>query len=159
MISGVSRSGDLGNTLNKSKSAEESVVGLLAVNHDPANAAVVRHSIAADLNNHAVAQDRIDDVVLVASELVSNAVVHTAPTLVDEGLDVDWQIQPDCVLIRVVDASPDLPRPRSTTEYDTRGRGLSIISALALDWGVRRTGSGKQVWARVPIDGDGPSAR
>lgn len=125
-------------------------MGLLAVNHDPANAAVVRHSIAADLASRAVAPDRIDDVVLVASELLSNAVVHAA-TRVDEDLDVAWEVQPDCVLIEVADASPDLPRRRSTNDSDTRGRGLSIVAALALDWGVRRTATGKQVWARVPI--------
>jgi anti-sigma regulatory factor (Ser/Thr protein kinase) len=126
-------------------------VGLLAVDHDPASAAVVRRSIAADLSSRAVAPDRIDDVVLVASELVSNAVVHTPADLVDDGLDVGWDVRPDCVLIQVIDPSPDLPRRRPTTESDTRGRGLSIVAALALDWGVRRTPAGKQVWARVPI--------
>lgn len=126
-------------------------MGLLAVNHDPANAAVVRHSIAADLSTRAVAPERIDDVVLVASELVSNAVLHTAANRVDEELDVAWEIRPGCVLIQVLDGSPDLPRRRPTNENDTRGRGLSIVAALALDWGVRRTANGKQVWARVPI--------
>jgi anti-sigma regulatory factor (Ser/Thr protein kinase) len=126
-------------------------VGLLAVNHDPSNAAVVRHSIAADLTSRAVAPDRIHDVVLVASELLNNAVMHTASNLMDEELDVAWDVQPDCVLVRVVDASPDLPRPRPTNPQDIRGRGLSIVAALALDWGVRRTAGGKQVWARVPI--------
>jgi len=126
-------------------------VGLLAVNHDPSNAAIVRRSIAADLASRSVAPDRIDDVVLVASELVSNAVMHTAGDLVNDELDVTWDIQPDCVLVRVVDASPELPAPRSTNPEDIRGRGLSIVAALALDWGVRRTSGGKQVWARVPI--------
>lgn len=126
-------------------------MGLLAVNHDPANAAVVRRSIAADLTDRSVAPERIDDAVLVASELISNAVMHTAAHNLDEDLDVAWEIESDSVLIRVVDASPDLPRPRSTNEDDTRGRGLAIVAALALDWGVRRTASGKQVWARVPL--------
>lgn len=125
-------------------------MGVLAVNHDPAVAALVRRSIAADLTDRAVSQDRIDDVVLVASELVSNAMVH-AGNRSDENLDVAWDVQPDCVLVKVIDASPDLPMRRSTNDTDTRGRGLSIVAALALDWGVRRTTSGKQVWARVPI--------
>ena len=124
-------------------------MGVLAVNHDPAMAAVVRRSIAADLADRAVSQDRIDDVVLVASELVSNAVVH-AGNRTDEELDVTWDVQPDYVLVKVLDASPDLPLRRSTNDTDTRGRGLSIVAALALDWGVRRTTAGKQVWARVP---------
>lgn len=127
-------------------------MGLLAVNHDPSNAAIVRRSIAADLASRAVAPDRIDDVVLVASELVSNAFMHTASNLVNEELDVTWDVQPDCVLVRVVDASPDLPYPRQTNPRDIWGGGLSIVAALALDWGVRRTDIGKQVWARVPID-------
>jgi two-component sensor histidine kinase len=122
----------------------------LAVDHDPANAAVVRRSIAADLSGRAIAPAAIDDVVLVASELVSNAVMH-ATDRYDGSLDVGWDIQADHVLIRVVDNNPDLPRQRSTNDTDTRGRGLSIVAALALDWGVQRTASGKQVWARVPI--------
>ncbi|MDT4911623.1 MAG: hypothetical protein QOC66_751, partial [Pseudonocardiales bacterium] len=31
------------------------------------------------------------------------------------------------------------------------GRGLTIVAALAADWGVRRNARGKQVWARVAI--------
>jgi anti-sigma regulatory factor (Ser/Thr protein kinase) len=131
-------------------------VGLLAVNHDPANAAVVRHSIAADLADRAVTPERIDDVVLVASELVSNAVVHSPDEVAGDDLDVAWDIQPDCVVIRVVDTNPELPHRRPATETDTRGRGLSIVAALALDWGVKRTASGKQVWARVPIGSANP---
>jgi anti-sigma regulatory factor (Ser/Thr protein kinase) len=111
---------------------------------------VIRQSIAADLSSRDVSAKAIDDIVLVASELVSNAVVHTT-NQVDDELDVVWEVQPDCVLIEVVDPSPDLPRRRSTNETDTRGRGLSIVAALALDWGVRRTAKGKQVWARVPF--------
>ena len=126
-------------------------MGLLAVNHDPANAAIVRRSIAADLASRAIAPDRIEDVVLVASELVSNAVMHTASNQVNDELDVLWDVHPDSVLVRVIDASTDLPRARPSTPRDTRGRGLAIVAALALDWGVRRTASGKQVWARVPI--------
>jgi anti-sigma regulatory factor (Ser/Thr protein kinase) len=132
------------------------VVGLLAVSHDPANAAVVRHSIAADLAGRDVTAEGIDDVVLVASELVSNAVVHATGDANQEDLDVAWDVQPDCVVIRVVDGSPDLPHRRSTSSTDTRGRGLSIVAALALDWGVKRTASGKQVWARVPIGSTNP---
>jgi anti-sigma regulatory factor (Ser/Thr protein kinase) len=125
-------------------------VGVLAVNHDPASAAFVRRSIADDLANQAIAPDCIEDIVLVASELVGNAVIHTSARAGDE-LDIWWDIEPDSVVVRVVDYSTDLPRRRSTNETDTRGRGLSIVAALALDWGVRRTERGKQVWARVPI--------
>jgi two-component sensor histidine kinase len=110
----------------------------------------VRRSIAADLAGRALAQTCIDDVVLVASELVGNAVIHASDHIDDE-LDVRWEVESDAVVVQVLDASSDLPRRRTTNDTDTRGRGLSIVAALALDWGVRRTDHGKQVWARVPI--------
>jgi anti-sigma regulatory factor (Ser/Thr protein kinase) len=125
-------------------------VGVLAVSHVPASAALVRRSIAEDLGNRAIQDECIDDVVLVASELVGNALVHASDHPGAE-LGVSWDVGADAVTVRVLDDSPDLPRRRSTSELDTRGRGLSIVAALALDWGVRRTDRGKLVWARVPI--------
>jgi anti-sigma regulatory factor (Ser/Thr protein kinase) len=125
-------------------------LGTLAVAHDPASAALVRRSIAADLDARAISSDCIDDVVLVASELVGNAVVHATAAL-DHELDVSWDIEPGAVVVRVRDGSADLPRQRSTNQTETGGRGLTIVAAVALDWGVRRTGGGKQVWARVPV--------
>jgi two-component sensor histidine kinase len=125
-------------------------LGTLAVRHDPTSAALVRHSIADDLASMAVTPDSIDDVVLVASELVGNAVLHAAASY-DQELDVRWDVESDTVTVQVVDGSADLPRQRSTNESETGGRGLAIVAALAVDWGVRRNERGKQVWARVPI--------
>ena len=45
-------------------------------------------------------------------------------------------------------AVPPAPRTPATTEPG--GRGLQIVEALADDWGVRREGAGKRVWAHVP---------
>ena len=125
-------------------------MGVVAVSPEPASAALVRRSIAADLLGRQVAEDCVDNVVLVASELVANAVVH-APAPDDAELDVTWEVEPDCIVVEVLDSSPDLPRGRTTNPTDTRGRGLFIVASLALDWGVRRTRQGKQVWARLPL--------
>jgi anti-sigma regulatory factor (Ser/Thr protein kinase) len=125
-------------------------VGVLAVNHDPASAAIVRRSIFADLTARSVPAEAIDDVVLVASELIGNAVLHTS-ACVDDALDVTWDLEPDAVVVGVRDASETLPELRATNPTETGGRGLTIVAALALDWGVRRNDGGKQVWARVPI--------
>jgi len=124
-------------------------VGALVVRHHATSASVVRHSIADDLVGHAVARDSIDDVVLVASELVGNAVVHTG--VVDDDLDVSWELEPGAVVIRVADPSGDLPRPRPADAAVTGGRGLAIVAAIASDWGVHRSPAGKEVWARVPV--------
>ena len=126
-------------------------VGTLAVAYAPTSAATVRHSIADDLVSEHVTAGCIDDVVLVASELVGNAVRHGSAVGHDQALDVSWDIEAEAVVVRVLDGSPDLPRQRSTNENETGGRGLGIIAALASDWGVRRSDRGKQVWARVPI--------
>lgn len=125
-------------------------LGSLAIASDPTSAALVRRSIADDLESERVTPDSIDDVVLVASELVGNAVLHAA-TGTDQNLDVTWEVEPEAVVVRVLDGSPELPRQRSTNENETGGRGLSIVAAIAADWGVRRNDSGKQVWARIPI--------
>jgi anti-sigma regulatory factor (Ser/Thr protein kinase) len=123
--------------------------GTLAVQHSAASAALVRHSIADDLAARAVAPDSIEDVVLVASELVGNAVLHT-----DQGpgkLSVAWDVEPGAVVVRVADPSDELPRRRTSHADATSGRGLAIVAAIASDWGVLRGGRGKQVWARVPV--------
>lgn len=125
-------------------------MGVLAVNHDPASAAIVRRSISDDLSARSVPAEAIDDVVLVASELLGNAVLHTS-ACIDDALDVTWDLEPDAVVVRVRDPSDTLPQPRATTPTETGGRGLTIVAALALDWGVRRNNGGKQVWARVPL--------
>ena len=130
-------------------------MGVLAVSPDPASAALVRRSIADDLAGRSIQQDSVDDVVLVASELVGNALVHGVVGSTSD-LGVTWDIQPDAVVVGVSDDSPELPRRRRTTLSDAGGRGLSIVAAVALDWGVRRTGSGKFVWARVPIQAGAP---
>ena len=94
--------------------------------------------------------DIVEDVILVASELVGNAVVHAAACF-DDDLDVSWDVEADAVMVRVRDGSRDVPRPRSTTDNETGGRGLAIVAAIAADWGVHETRAGKQVWARIPV--------
>ena len=125
-------------------------VGAVAVRHHATSAALVRHSIADDLAGNRVARDSIDDVVLVASELVGNAVVHAGGP--EDDLDVSWDIEPSAVVVRVADASATVPELRSADAARTGGRGLAIVASIASDWGVHRWPRGKQVWARVPIE-------
>ncbi|MDT4926297.1 MAG: hypothetical protein QOG01_4010 [Pseudonocardiales bacterium] len=125
-------------------------MGVLAVRHDPSSAALVRQAIAEDLVRQSIREDSVNDVILVASELVGNAVMHAAAST-DRELGIDWDVEADAVVVCVMDASTDFPRQRSTNEDETGGRGLAIVAAIAADWGVRRTEAGKQVWARVPV--------
>jgi anti-sigma regulatory factor (Ser/Thr protein kinase) len=125
-------------------------VGVLAVRHGPASAALVRRAIAADLAGRHVPADAAEDVVLVASELVGNAVVHAGAGRSDD-LAVTWQVAPEAVTVEVGDPSPELPRMRTWSDTTAGGRGLHIVAAIADSWGVQPTAHGKKVWARVPV--------
>ena len=127
-------------------------VGMLMVRHEATSASLVRREIAADLASQRVAHDSVADVVLVASELVGNAIVHAVPAGdLDITWDVIWDVRDGAVVIRVTDPSADQPRPRAAGADATSGRGLTIVAAIAVEWGVDRMPVGKQVWARIPV--------
>jgi anti-sigma regulatory factor (Ser/Thr protein kinase) len=94
----------------------------------------------------------IDDVVLVTSELVTNAVLHGSPPV---GLLAKagsrW------LRVEVDDHSSAMPVPQNADDDDEHGRGLEIVAALAIRWGTRPTAAGKMVWAEIDRDaGTGP---
>jgi anti-sigma regulatory factor (Ser/Thr protein kinase) len=122
----------------------------MRVPHATTSAALVRHEISADLALRGIAPDSIDEVVLVASELVGNAVRHTHSAS-DTGLTVDWALDDAGVTVQVADPSPAAPTPRTAGATETGGRGMHIVEALADHWGVRPTDGGKRVWAHIPV--------
>ena len=98
------------------------------------------------------AGDLADSVVLLVSELVTNAVVHAGTTARLE-LRLDTQsvrvevedLHPRRVLPMVVDAPADEAED---------GRGLLITFSLASAWGVDYTAASKRVWLRFDRPGD-----
>ncbi|SOD63601.1 hypothetical protein SAMN06297387_111150 [Streptomyces zhaozhouensis] len=108
-----------------------------------------------------------DTVVLLVSELVTNAVVHTGrPALLrlavrsPEASRAERGCAGAPVRLEVVDGSAVAPLPRQATHCDTGGRGLELIEILAARWGWQREGDGKRVWceldcspSRQPPDG------
>jgi anti-sigma regulatory factor (Ser/Thr protein kinase) len=120
----------------------------LRVRHEPASVALVRSRLAADLRAHQLADDSIEDAVLVTSELVTNAIRHTP----DDGpIEIIWRLDKSELVIRVMDSSATHPERRNTVPVSPGGRGLAIVEALADSWGVDSGPSGKQVWARLAI--------
>lgn len=94
-------------------------------------------------------------VVLVVSELVTNAVQHGEPPY---GVVVD--VADHLVKVDVLDHGGQIPVPPKepipddleTGDLRPGGRGLAIVRRLAADWGVERSGDGsKSVWADVPF--------
>jgi anti-sigma regulatory factor (Ser/Thr protein kinase) len=99
--------------------------------------------------------DLADAAELVASELVTNAIqacdrlrIRTDPAMVP--VVRIWLVSDRISLvIRVWDASDDMPVRCDTGPDDIGGRGLMIIDGLAKDWGSYRTTAGKVVWALI----------
>lgn len=92
----------------------------------------------------------VEDAVLVISELVTNAIRADCSQV-----EVGIAVEPDALIVGVVDDAHGTPQPRPTTGADVAGRGLQIVAAVARQWGVRPAGldgrPAKEVWASLPL--------
>jgi hypothetical protein len=102
-----------------------------------------RHFVAEVLSEHGDGQ-LIDDAVLIASELATNAVVHAGSRF-----EVAVHFDPAIVTLSVSDSSAEPPVAGNPSPWDVSGRGLPVVAALALDWGCAETHTGKTVWAEL----------
>ncbi|MET8628467.1 ATP-binding protein [Kitasatospora sp. NPDC004669] len=96
--------------------------------------------------------DKVDDLVLITSELVTNAVVHACQGHDEVRLYLQ-EFGGDCRL-EVWDPRFDLPlQDRKPHRFREGGRGVELVRELALDFGViTRRGSGKRVWVRILLN-------
>ncbi|MEW2297303.1 ATP-binding protein [Streptomyces sp. NPDC006743] len=107
--------------------------------------AYVRELLADD--DLKLADDRLDDVLLIVSELVTNAHVHgTDP---GDSLLVTVLTTAETVRVEVDDPCRRRPQLRDVSAEQTGGRGLHIVDALAARWDVNDRPFGKKVWAEV----------
>ena len=91
-------------------------------------------------------EDRVDDTVLIVSELVTNSIEYSSSTEVS----VDLACAGGNVYIAVSDtAANSLPVLRRPGQGTHAGRGLRIVSASATWWGVTAASSAKTVWAEL----------
>lgn len=112
---------------------------------EPASAGVLRRELRALLVSLPPAQ--LDDVVLTASEVIANAVLHGA------GPITVW-IWPGrhALRVEVTDSGGGTPRVREAVDrQDGGGRGLFIVDEIANRWGVLPSdvGPGKTVWFEI----------
>ncbi|MFE0202635.1 ATP-binding protein [Streptomyces sp. NPDC058985] len=94
-----------------------------------------------------------DAVVLLASELVTNAVLHCR--VPHAQVRVTLTLDGPELTLEVSDPDRDrLPRlHHSAAADDEGGRGLALVSALSDDWGCRQDPYTKCVWARFTVAG------
>ncbi|MFD7707056.1 SpoIIE family protein phosphatase [Streptomyces sp. NPDC059785] len=90
-------------------------------------------------------EDQVDSAVLMASEMVTNVLVHTDgdALLVAE---LGGESGRRRLRVEVTDSSDDLPHKRRPGELASSGRGLVLMELLADAWGVEPRGEGKSIW-------------
>jgi two-component sensor histidine kinase len=115
--------------------------------------AIVRHRLQQVLDG--CDRDVVQDVELVTTELLSNALEHARPPC---GVTVTGYLTRDTtgrsglgeVVIEVLDGSRDLvPLLDGSTVDSHRGRGMRLVRALSRSWGVLQSGRTKTVWAAM----------
>ena len=88
-----------------------------------------------------------EDVLLVVSELVTNACLHA-----DGPEELRLGAGPKVLRLEIVDLGTGAPSPRTPHRAGRPGgHGMFIVQRLCLDWGVVRNpeGTGKTVWAEL----------
>lgn len=88
-----------------------------------------------------------DDLLLIVSELVTNAVRYGEPPVT-----VAVAADDRTVTVGVVDAASARPVSRRADDDAESGRGLLLLSMLSAEHGVRPDPPGKVVWACLPRD-------
>jgi anti-sigma regulatory factor (Ser/Thr protein kinase) len=92
------------------------------------------------------------DAELLASELVANAAEHGDGTPIT--LALRRHAGPGgrpTITCEVTDTSPAMPRPAEPGPDAERGRGLTIVAALAQSSGVRASQAGKTTWFTLAL--------
>ncbi|MFD3541661.1 ATP-binding protein [Streptomyces sp. NPDC058662] len=90
------------------------------------------------------------DVELCVSELLTNALTHLG-----EGTPVTLRVTGRAARTRVelTDPAPHArPVPRQAADGDESGRGLALLDALTLQWGVIQGPGSKTVWCELELD-------
>ncbi|MFB6845699.1 ATP-binding protein [Streptomyces sp. NPDC056373] len=114
----------------------------------PGSPAQARRLTRARLTGWSVCEDTCDSAALVVSELVTNAIVHTASThIVCELHDGDDLVR---IAVRDEGCAPGQPHAASRTRpEEEHGRGLLLVDALCHSWGAHENGPGLLVWAEL----------
>ena len=119
----------------------------------PSSVPAARHLVHDDLAGRQLPARVIDDSVLVVSELMTNAVRHAQPLRQPgrpDAIQLRWTAEPDRVSIDVTDGGGEgRPHVEAAGIADVGGRGLAIVQALAIEWGVSRAGAAVTVYAVV----------
>lgn len=107
-----------------------------------------------DTGEDASAQQVADNVVLIVSELLSNATLHAGGPR-----ELILEADAETLRVEVVDGDPTVPAPGSPRYFSSPGGfGLNIVERLSSRWGVDSRDDGKAVWAEIGFPQAGNAA-
>jgi LuxR family transcriptional regulator, maltose regulon positive regulatory protein len=110
-------------------------------------AATAGRQFVAEVCGHWGLQALAEPAGLVASELVTNAVVHA-----HTALELRVELRGSRLRVAVHDQDPDLVGLLAAKDGTDRGLGLEIVDQVAKTWGVRQEGAGgKSVWCTLDL--------
>ncbi|MEV3857448.1 ATP-binding protein [Streptomyces sp. NPDC050095] len=127
----------------------------LEVGADPAEVGRARRWARSRLAGSGIEPDEpiAETLILIVSELVTNAVVHTGnPAVLRMVLPDGSDVREAClgtVRVEVADSCARPPAPRHADRDETNGRGLELVDGLADRWGWRPEGAGKTIWCEI----------
>ncbi|MEU6538021.1 ATP-binding protein [Streptomyces sp. NPDC047000] len=123
----------------------------LEIRPDPAEVGRARSWARSRLAGSGIAVDEplAETLILLVSELVTNAVVHTGCTAVLRLFLPGAAADSAPVRLEVADASTRAPVPRCVDGDATGGRGLALVDGLADRWGWSAEGAGKSIWCEL----------
>jgi anti-sigma regulatory factor (Ser/Thr protein kinase) len=123
----------------------------IALPRSPASVGAARRFIEARTAAWSFPEPAGEQLVLIGSELVTNAVLHART-----GLTLTLELRDGRARISVKDQSQAPATLRHYQADALTGRGLGVVAALSERWGVSAAPDGKVVWAEVDASGDPP---
>ncbi|WP_250402331.1 ATP-binding protein [Streptomyces cellostaticus] len=96
--------------------------------------------------------ETVDAIGLVASELITNAVIHGSGPIT-----VTLSHSSGSLVIDVLDTNSTVPKLGCSDVEDEGGRGLVLVDFLAARSGWKRARGGKHVWAEIALPKSTPA--
>ncbi|MGW0738041.1 ATP-binding SpoIIE family protein phosphatase [Streptomyces sp. NPDC002851] len=130
---------------------QQDVARLSVQRYDLHAVASVRHHLN-DLLRRWKAESLLDDLQLMLSEVVTNALIHA-----QSDVDIRLRRHVDGIRVEVQDSSAQPPVPgvivgdEAMNAEAESGRGLLIVDALATAWGSSPAGRGKTTWIELTL--------
>jgi anti-sigma regulatory factor (Ser/Thr protein kinase) len=126
-------------------------VDRITLSPTPLSATAARRFIEARAGAWSLPDPVGEQLVLIGSELVTNALLHARTTLT-----LTLELGRDRVRVSVEDASQAPATLRRYRSDSLTGRGLGVVASLSHRWGINAEPDGKTVWAELGLAGGPP---